>query len=685
MLSNVGPGLICRKSGVVAPVGTGIAPAQRLRFRRVMTLYRYHTSEFRDAAMKKMLFAAVAGLALLAPAAAQDIKAGGDIPAKFAPPEADRDYIKREVMIPMRDGVKLYTVIVIPKGAVDAPIVLTRTPYNAAARANRMDSAQMLSTLPLADEPFVKAGYIRVYQDVRGKYGSEGDYVVTRPPVGPLNPTKVDHITDAYDTIDWLVNKANLPQSNGKVGMIGSSYEGFTVVMALLHPHPALKVAAPESPMIDGWMGDDWFHYGAFRLANIGWIASQTGYKGAGKEPPSGIYDDYDQFREVGSAGDWAKKSGFDQLPAWQRMIDHAAYDAWWQGQALDKLITVNPNDVPTIWEQGLWDQEDMYGAVHAWEAMKAAGKLGSNHLVMGPWRHSQINRVGYELGPFKWNGDTAAQFREDMVVPFFNQYLKGGPAITLPAATIYNTGENHWDRFSAWPLACAQGCANPLKPIYLQAGGGLGFDKSAAGGDSYVSDPAKPVPHLPRPVNFNDGRWGDWLVQDQRSVDGRPDVMTYQTPVLTKPVRVSGAPIADLFAKTTGTDGDFVVKVIDVFPAENATDAKMGGYQLAISLDIFRGRYRESFEHPSAIPAGKVQEYKFRLPSVNHVFQPGHRIMVQVQSSLFPLYDRNPQKFVPNIFLAKPEDYQKATITLVRGGATPSAVWLPVVAREGM
>ncbi|QCB43722.1 CocE/NonD family hydrolase [Sphingomonas sp. PAMC26645] len=627
-------------------------------------------------------FVLLASIALATTAIAQDKTApvGGDIPAKFVPPTAAQDYVKREVMIPMRDGTKLYTVIVYPKGVTNAPIVLTRTPYNAKGRANRSDSASILATLPLADEMFVKAGYIRVYQDIRGKYGSEGEYVVTRPVIGPLNPTKVDHVTDAYDTIDWLVNKANLPESNGRVGMIGSSYEGFTVAMALLAPHPALKVAAPESPMIDGWMGDDWFHYGAFRLANIAWLGSQTGYKGAGKAPPTGGYDDYENFREVGSAGDWAKKSGYDQLPYWQRMVSHPAYDGFWQGQALDKLLAANPSNVPTIWEQGLWDQEDMYGAITAWEALKAKGKLGNNHLVMGPWRHSQINREGRSLGPFQWNGDTAQQFREDMLLPYFNQYLKDGPAVTLPAAAIYNTGENHWDKFATWPLACETGCTSPLKPIYLQEGGALGFGKAATGGDSYVSDPSKPVPHLPRPVNFGDGRWGDWLVSDQRGVDGRPDVMTYTTEALTTPVRVSGAPIADIFAKTTGTDGDFVVKVIDVYPAENATDPKMGGYELPISLDIFRGRYRQSFAKPTAIPAGKVQEYKFRLPTVNHVFQPGHKIMIQVQSSLFPLYDRNPQTFVPNIFLAKKADYKPATVTIVRGGASASAVWLPVV-----
>ena len=633
-----------------------------------------------------LLLAATAAVIALAPVHAQQkapaaAAVGGDIPAKFSPPEAQNDYVKREVMIPMRDGTKLYTVIVYAKGLTNAPIVLTRTPYNAKGRAHRTDSASELSTLPLADEMFVKGGYIRVYQDIRGKYGSEGDYVVTRPVIGPLNQTKVDHTTDAYDTIDWLVNKANLPESNGRVGMIGSSYEGFTVVMALLHPHPALKVAAPQSPMIDGWMGDDWFHYGAFRLPNIGWLGSQTGYKGEGKAPPSGGYDDYDNFRTI-SAGDWAKKSGYDQLPYWKRMVEHPAYDGFWSGQALDTLLAASPSNVPTLWEQGLWDHEDMWGGIHSYEALVKAGHQSNNYLVMGPWRHSQVNREGRTLGPLTWNGDTAQQYREDMVLPFFNQYLKDGPAVTLPAAAIYNTGANHWDSFPKWPLSCDAGCDTPLTPLYLQADKGLGFERAASGGDSYVSDPANPVPYLPRPINFDDGRWGDWLVSDQRSVDGRTDVMSYSTPALTKTVKVSGVPWADIFAKTTGSDGDIVVKLIDVYPDEVASNPKMGGYQLAISLDIFRGRYRESFAKPSAIPANKTQQYRFRLPAVNHEFLPGHKIMVQVQSSLFPVYDRNPQTFVPNIFLAKPADYKKATVTIEHGGTGASAVLLPVVTK---
>jgi len=305
----------------------------------------------------------------------------------------------------------------------------------------------------------------------------------------------------------------------------------------------------------------------------------------------------------------------------------------------------------------------------------------------MGPWRHSQVNGSGYTLGPLKWEGDTTRQFRRDVLRPFFDQYLKpGAPKADTPPVFIYNTGENQWDRLKTWPLACDSGCASPMKPLYLQANAGLGFDKPAAAGasDSYVSDPARPVPYLPRPVRLNDSdRWRWWLVTDQRSVADRPDVLVYQTAPLTEPLRISGAPLADLFAATTGTDADWVVKLIDVFPDETPNDLEMGGYQLAVSMDIFRGRYRDSFEQPSAIPANRTERYRFVLPTTNHVFQPGHRIMVQIQSTWFPLYDRNPQTFVPNIFYAKPADYVKATHTIFRSPESPTAIWLPVATLE--
>jgi putative CocE/NonD family hydrolase len=506
---------------------------------------------------------------------------------------------------------------------------------------------------------------------------------MTRPVRGPLNQTATDHVTDAYDTIDWLVK--NTPESNGRVGMLGSSYEGFTVVMALLGPHPALKVAAPESPMVDGWMGDDWFHYGAFRQTNFDYTSGQTAKRDEGKSVPRGAYDDYEAFRQAGSAGAYARLNGLDQLPWAEKMIEHPAYDEFWQGQALDKLIAEHPPQVPAMWIQGLWDQEDMWGAIHCYMALKAHGQADHNYLVMGPWRHSQVNYDAYNLGPFKWEGDTATEFRRDVLKPFFDQYLKtDAPKVDTPPVFIYNTGENHWDRLKNWPLACQQGCAAPLKPLYLEADFGLGFDPptgSASAADSYVSDPAKPVPYISRPVRFSDGdRWRTWLVTDQRSVADRTDVLTYASPALTTPVRISGAPLADLFAATTGTDSDWVVKLIDVFPDEVPSQPELGGYELAVSMDIFRGRYRESFEHPSAIPAGQPERYRFALPTTNHVFEPGHHIMVQIQSSWFPLYDRNPQSFVPNIFFAQPSDYVKATETVFHGAGQASAVWLPVV-----
>jgi hypothetical protein len=632
----------------------------------------------------RALLCAVAAL-LAAPAASwadapKTAAPGGDIPAKFVRPTADDDYVKRVEMIPMRDGVKLYTVIVIAKGAKNAPIILTRTPYNAKKRAERTPGASMLAMLPLADEDYVRDGYIRVYQDIRGKYGSEGAYEMTRHPRGPFNTSKTDDTTDAWDTIDWLVK--NVHESNGRVGMIGSSYEGWTVVMALLDPHPALKAAVPESPMVDGWMGDDWYHYGAFRMPNFDYIAGQTEQKGEGAGIPNAAYDDYETFLK-GSPGAYATANGLDQLGYWRRMAAHPAYDAFWQAQALDKLLAAHPSDVPTLWEQGLWDQEDMWGANHSWLALKAAGHEANNWLVIGPWFHSQVNREGWNLGPFKWNGDTALQFRREMTLPFFNQYLKDGPPADLARASIYNPAENRWEKFSDWPTACVSGCPQPMTPLYLQSGFGLSFDKPAAGGDgdSYVSDPAKPVTYLPRPVRFSDSdAWRTWLVRDQRFVDGRPDVLTYETAPLTAPVKIQGAPIADIVAATTGTDGDFVVKLIDVYPSEYPSQPELGGYELPIGTDIFRGRYRESFEHPSPIPANAPQHYRFTLPNQNYVFLPGHRIMVQIQSTLFPLYDRNPQTYVDNPLFAKPSDYQKATVTVLHSADAASQILLPVV-----
>ena len=643
------------------------------------------------------IFAVAVFAATAAAALAQQRPYTNDLNTNYQAPTAHRDYIRREAMVPMRDGVKLFTVIWIPKGARNAPIVLTRTPYDAAHRTGTRGADRLIDALPLSDRDFVHAGYIRVYQDVRGKYGSEGAYLMTPPPLGSgYNNSGADDTTDAWDTIDWLVK--NVPESNGRVGMIGSSYEGFTVVMALLHPHPALKVAAPESPMVDGWMGDDWFHYGAFRQPNIDYVLEQTSRRGNGVVVPH-PGDDYTNYLEAGTAGNFARARSMDQLPFWKDMEDNPGYDGFWQAQALDKLIAKTKLTVPTMWEQGEWDQEDMYGANHcyrAWEPQDATNTM--NYLVIGPWFHSQINRQGSAIGPFVWATDTAEQWRRDVLLPFFNQYLKpGSPKADTPPVWIYDTGADHWDALRKWPLSCEKGCADTSKPIYLEADGELSFNAPATDArayDEYVSDPAKPVPYRPRPVVGEGGAWRTWLLTDQRFVDGRPDVLTYETAPLTAPMKLAGEPIVHLVASTSGTDSDWVVKLIDVYPndqparMDNAgtfpgtlgVQPDMSGYELPIGIDIFRGRYRTSFSQPEAIAPNQSLEYKFALPNVDHTFKAGHRIMVQVQSTLFPLYDRNPQTFVPNIFNAKPKDFVKATERIWHEPGKASYIALPVV-----
>jgi putative CocE/NonD family hydrolase len=438
---------------------------------------------------------------------------------------------------------------------------------------------------------------------------------------------------------------------------------------------------------MDNWMGDDWYHYGAFRQPNMDYFAFMTGYRGAGSyDPlPRAAYDDYEVFLNAGSPGAFALANGFDQLSWWKKMVAHPAYDAFWQGYALDRQVAAHPSRVPTLWVDGLWNEQTIWGAPHAWLALKAAGHESTNWLVIGPWyAFQEVRRSGgWNLGVFKWPGDTAKEFRHSMVMPFFNQYLRDGPPANLARATIYSPAEKRWQRFDTWPSACERGCTYPLKALYLQADFKLSFNRPTGlrEGDSYVSDPAKPVPYLPRPLSVtDDDSWSTQLVHDQRFVDGRPDVLTYVTEALSAPLKIEGAPIADLVATTTGTDEDFVVKLIDVYPPQYPLQPELGGYELPIGIDIFRGRYRTSFEHPSPIPANKAQRYRFELPNQNYVFLPGHRIMVQIQSTLFPLYDRNPQTFVDNPLFPKPGDFRKATITLLRSADAASAVWLPVV-----
>jgi putative CocE/NonD family hydrolase len=601
-----------------------------------------------------------------------------DVVASYNPILPQADFIRREAMVPMRDGTKLYTVIFMKKGTTNGPILLSRTPYDAKGSTDRTASLKVVDVLPIMYKEFVEDGYIIVQQDIRGLHNSEGTFVMNRPIVGPLNNTGIDESTDAYDTIDWLVK--NVPESNGKVGTIGSSYLGFLTLASEINPHPALKAAVPQSPMVDGWMGDDWFHNGAYRTGGFDFGLSQsTGKADAGASVPVGTGDDYTRYLEAGSMADYARKYQIENVPFVQKLMQNPAYTEFWSGQAVDKWMAAHPLTVPTMLEVGQWDQEDSYGAPAVYKALKDKYEgSGLLHLVIGPWRHSGANHYGYELGDLTFNGDTALQWRQDNLKPFLDHYLKGAPDPHTPAAYTYATGINKWEASPRWPMGTPT-------PIYLTANSGVSFDKPGASGhDDYVSDPARPVPYLPRPITGD--QWKTWLVTDQRFVDGRTDVLTYTGAPLTKAVHIMGAPQVDLFAATTGTDSDWVVKLIDVYPNENPEGASQGskrdmsGFELPIGIEIFRGRYVDSFAQPHALTPGKVTEFKWNLPNVDHVFLPGHKIMVQVQSSLFPLYDRNPQSFVPNIFYAKAGDYRAARQSVFTGGNNASAVYLPIV-----
>jgi putative CocE/NonD family hydrolase len=635
-------------------------------------------------------FIAFAALLFVAPAIARAQTLPNETPAKVQPTNDGFDYERRDVMIPMRDSVKLHTVILVPKGAKRAPILLTRTPYNATeltSHANSSHLGPILQGYDNAVEVIVEGGYIRVIQDIRGKYGSEGDYVMNRPLHGPLNPTMVDHATDTYDTIDWLVK--NIPETNGKVGILGISYDGFTPLMALVNPHPALKVSVPMNPMVDGWMGDDWFHNGAFRQQNMPYIYDQEATRANDVTWWTSHYDDYDMYLQAGSAGELGHRRGLEQVGFWRKILEHPSYDQWWRDQAMDKILATQPLKVPVMLVDSLWDQEDIYGAIAVYKAIKPRDTANDKvFLVIGPWHHGQEIGDASSLGAIRFNSDTGLYFRQNVLRPFLDHYLKDdAPQSEVAPVTAFETGTNTWRKLPSWPAGCATGCTTTATPLYLKAGLKLSMNAPASGDaayDEYVSDPSKPVPFRARPTRPTGydtcAMWPCWLVDDQREASGRTDVVAFVSDVLKTPMKISGQPIANLVASTSGTDSDWVVKVIDVYPDEVAGQPNMGGYQLAVSMDIFRGRYRESLEVPKAIAANEPLLYRFALPTANHVFLPGHKIMVQIQSSWFPLYDRNPQTFVPNIFWAKPADYQKATQRIYHASGQTSLIELPLV-----
>jgi len=609
----------------------------------------------------------VALLLLATPLLAQKPTLPNETPAKFTPTNYAFDHVRRVAEIPMRDGVKLHTVILIPNGALapnggfgTAPMLLTRTPYDADGMTSQVNSNLLgpnLAGYDHATDVIIDGGYIRVVQDVRGKYGSEGEYVMNRPLRGPQNPTNVDHATDTYDTIDWLVK--NVPESNGKVGILGISYDGFTPLMALIDPHPALKVSVAMNPMVDGWMGDDWFHNGAFRQQGMPYVYDQEATRKNETKWWTSHRDDYDMFMEAGSAGELGKRRGLEQVGFWRKLIEHPAYDAFWRDQAVDRILAAKPLAVPMMLVHSLWDQEDIYGAIAVYNAIEPKDTNNDRvFLVIGPWHHGQMIRDGSVLGAIQFDSDTALTFRREVLRPFLDHYLKNGaPPMNVAPVTAFETGTNQWRRMDAWPKNVT------ATRLSLDANAKVSFHASASDAtafDEYISDPAKPVPFRPRPID--NASWRRWLADDQRETSGRTDVLTFVSGVLKEPIKIAGQPRVNLVASTSGTDSDWVVKVIDVYPDQVPWHADMGGYQLMISADIFRGRYRESFETAKPIAANEPLPYRWTLPTANHVFLPGHRIMVQVHSSWFPLYDRNPQTFVPNIFFAKPADYVKAT-----------------------
>jgi hypothetical protein len=514
---------------------------------------------------------------------------------------------------------------------------------------------------------------------------------MNRPLHGPWNSTAVDHATDTYDTIEWLIK--NIPETNGKVGILGISYDGFLPLMAVVRPHPALKVSVAMNPMVDGWMGDDWFHHGAFRQQMMSYFYNQEATRDNDARWWTTHYDDYDMFMEAGSAGELGRRRGLEQVGFWRKVLEHPAYDAFWRDQAMDRILAAEPLKVPLMLVHSLWDQEDIYGAPAVYKALKPKDTRNDKvFLVIGPWHHGQEIGDGSALGPIKFNSNTAYFFRQEILAPFLAQYLKdGAPRANLPVVSAFETGTNRWLQLSDWPAGCESGCTITPTPFYMDDSSRAGFAPPSDKGqpyDEYISDPAKPVPYRRRPIpsldyDYEEG-WSKWLVDDQREASGRPDVLAFVSEELTAPLKISGQPMVNLIASTSGTDADWVVKLIDVYPDEVAGQPGLGGYQLMVSADIFRGRYRESFELPKAISSNQPLPYRWALPHANHVFLPGHRIMVQIQSSWFPLYDRNPQTFVPSIFWAKPEDYRKAIHRVYHTPKEASYIEIPVVKSEG-
>jgi len=592
-------------------------------------------------------------------------------PDGFAQQPEDR-YSRQEVMIPMRDGVKLNTVIFTPKEqTAPLPFLLSRTPYGVSDNSSP-EKSQYTSDMA-AD------GYIFVFQDIRGRYKSEGRFEMQRFNRNKKDPKAIDESTDTYDTFDWLL--ANIKNNNGKAGMYGISYDGWTTVMGAIDPHPALVAVSEQATPADMFLGDDFHHNGAFRLSYGFEYAFMEEAAKTDSLFPFGSYDVYDWYLQLGPLSNVNKKYFHNKIPSWNDYVNHPNYDDFWQKQGLGARLD-SPR-VHIMHVAGWWDQEDFYGPQKTYEILEKKDAHHKNNIVIGPWNHGGwAGGPGNKLGNIKFDTSTGIDFRKDIQAKWFAWYLKGKGDGNFAEAITFQTGSNQWKTYDTWPPSAAA-----KKNLYLQANGKLSFDNPVAGksssSDSYISDPAHPVPYRTRPIEETYGpgsRWYTWLLEDQRFVDKRPDVLSWETDLLESDITVTGNLSAKLFAATTGSDADWVVKLIDVYPAEYPKEIKMGGYQLMVANDVFRGRFRNSFVHPEPITPNKVESYTVDLHSINHVFKKGHRIMVQVQSTWFPIIDRNPQHYVPNIFEAAETDFIKATHSIYRSAQYPSHIELSVM-----
>lgn len=586
--------------------------------------------------------------------------------------EPESRYEKKSVMITMRDGIKLHTVIFTPKNNEGPlPILITRTPYGVADAASPERSHPELA----------KEGFIFVKQDIRGRYLSEGSFEMLRMTRDPKVPNSIDESTDTYDSIDWLLQ--NVANNNGKVGVFGISYDGWTTMMALIDPHPALKAVSEQATPADWFINDDMHHNGAFRLS---YGFDYAFMEEAGKTDtlfPFDTYDNYDWYLRLGPLSNVNEKYFKHKIPSWDNFVNHPNYDAFWKRQSLLYRFENRPLTVPTQHVAGWYDQEDFAGPLFMYDLLEKKDPNKLNYIVIGPWNHGGWSRgEGNALGNLQFGVSTSKNFREEMFLTWFNYHLKGKGDGNFAEATVFQTGANQWKKYDSWTPKQASPAA-----LYFHPNGKLSFEKPIATTtnlfDAFISDPANPVPYRARPIEQTYGpgsRWRTWMTEDQRFVHHRPDVLSWETEVLENDVTISGKVLAQLYASTTGSDADWIVKLIDVHPAMDEKNLRMSGYQQMVAADVLRGRFRKSLETPLPVKPNEVNAYTVDLLQADHVFKKGHKIMVQVQSTWFPLIDRNPQKFVPNIFLAKASDYVKAEHRVYRGGNFASRVEVMVL-----